>query len=71
MATHSSILAWEILWTEEAGKLQSMGLQKSWTKQLNKNNVENIPLASNCLGSVFVSILYCVTKNILKPFLWP
>ena len=25
MATHSSILAWEILWTEEAG-LQSMGL---------------------------------------------
>ena len=26
MATHSSILAWEIPWTEEAGKLQSMGL---------------------------------------------
>ena len=31
MATHSSILAWEILWTEEPGGLQSMGLQKSWT----------------------------------------
>ena len=28
MATHSSILAWEISWTEEAGGLQSMGLQK-------------------------------------------
>ena len=26
MATHSSILAWEILWTEELGRLQSMGL---------------------------------------------
>ena len=26
MATHSSILAWEILWTEEPGGLQSMGL---------------------------------------------
>ena len=30
MATHSSILAWEILWTEESGGLQSMGSQ-SWT----------------------------------------
>ena len=31
MATHLSILAWEIPWTEEAGRLQSMGLQKSQT----------------------------------------
>ena len=29
MATHSSILAWEIPWTEEPGGLQSMELQKS------------------------------------------
>ena len=28
MATHSSILAWEIPWTEEAGRLQSMGSQR-------------------------------------------
>ena len=28
MAAHSSILAWRILWTEEPGRLQSMGLQK-------------------------------------------
>ena len=28
MATHSSILAWEILWTEEPGGLQSMGSQR-------------------------------------------
>ena len=28
MATHSSILAWEISWTEEPGELQSMGLQR-------------------------------------------
>ena len=27
MTTHSSILVWEILWTEEPGRLQSMGLQ--------------------------------------------
>ena len=28
MATHSSILAWRIPWTEELGGLQSMGLQR-------------------------------------------
>ena len=28
MATHSSILAWEIPWTEEPGRLQSMGSQQ-------------------------------------------
>ena len=28
MATHSSVLAWEIPWTEEPGGVQSMGLQE-------------------------------------------
>ena len=32
MTTHSSILAWEIPWTEEPGGLQSMGSQKSRTQ---------------------------------------
>ena len=31
IATHSGILAWEIPWTEEPGRLESMGLQKSDT----------------------------------------
>ena len=31
MATHSSILAWRIPWTEEPGGLQSLGSQKSRT----------------------------------------
>ena len=31
MATHSSILTWEIPWTEESGRLQSMRSQKSQT----------------------------------------
>ena len=36
MATHSSILAWKIPWTEEPGGLQSTGLQKlDTTEQLN------------------------------------
>ena len=29
MATHSSIVAWEIPWTEEPGGLQSMGSQRA------------------------------------------
>ena len=28
MAAHSSILAWEIWWTEEPGRLQSLGSQR-------------------------------------------
>ena len=28
MTTHSDILAWRISWTEEPGRLQSMGLQR-------------------------------------------
>ena len=31
MATHSSILAWRIPWTEEPGGLRSIGSQKSGT----------------------------------------
>ena len=31
MATHSSILAWRIPWTEEPGRLQSTGVTKTQT----------------------------------------
>ena len=34
MATYSSILAWEIPWTEEPGGLQSMGLMSLWPKDI-------------------------------------
>ena len=30
MTNHSIVLAWKIPWTEEPGKLQSMGVAKSW-----------------------------------------
>ena len=29
MATHSSILAWELAWTEEPGRVQSLGIANS------------------------------------------
>ena len=38
MATHSSILAWEIPRTKEPGGLQSVGSQKSRTQLSNLNN---------------------------------
>ena len=41
IATHSSILAWEILWTEELGGLQSMRVVKEsdTTYHLNNNSI--------------------------------
>ena len=37
MATHSSIPAWGIPWPEDPRGLQSMGLQKNWTRLSNYN----------------------------------
>ena len=39
MATHSGVLAWEIPWKEDPGRLQSMGLQKSWTPLSHKTTI--------------------------------
>ena len=36
MATHSSILAWRIPWTEKPGSLQSIGLQRVGHNQATK-----------------------------------
>ena len=34
MAMHSGVLAWRIPWTEEPGRLQSLGLESDTTDQL-------------------------------------
>ena len=39
MATHSSILAWEIPWTEEPGGLQSIGHKESDTTEQLRHTV--------------------------------
>ena len=53
MATHSSILAWKIPWTEEPGGLQSMGSQESQTrlKQLSTHALKavNLPQCATLL----------------------
>ena len=47
MATHSSIPAWEILWTEEHGGLQSMVSQRDTTEQLTLSFTFNIVIHIN------------------------
>ena len=49
MATHSSILAWEIPWTEEPGGLQSMGLQKSQIQLSDKTTTTEVYLCRSQL----------------------
>ena len=45
MAPHSSTLAWKIPWTEEPGRLQSMGFAKSWTRLSNFNKAPQLEKA--------------------------
>ena len=51
MATHASILAWKIPWTEAPGGLQSMGWQRVGQEQLNTYECTSLltssPLALN------------------------
>ena len=49
MATHCSILAWEVPWTEEPGGLQSMGLQRVGHNSATK---QKQLLLDNLLGSL-------------------
>ena len=44
MATHSSILAWEIPWTQEPGRPQSMESQKSWTQLQFSSVTQSCPI---------------------------
>ena len=51
MATHSCILAWRILWTEEPGGLQSMGSQQSdVTEQLALSSQAEVHHTKNFLN---------------------
>ena len=49
MATHASILAWRIPWTEEPGRLKSTGFLKSWTQQKGLNNRQGSHPASRTM----------------------
>ena len=52
IATHSSILAWEIPWTEEPGGSQSMELQESDTTEREHEERQASLVKQTCLTSV-------------------
>ena len=71
MATHSSILAWRMPWTEEPGGLQSMGLQRvrhDWLTQT------YLILSSTCIITLhlfhisFMAIIYIIFYHFQKLF---
>ena len=57
MATLSSILAWRIPWTEEAGGLQSIRVGNSWT-QLCDSHFHSLHKSKNQLDSVMMICMY-------------
>ena len=54
MATHSSILAWRISWTEEPGELQSMGSQRVGHHLGTKQQPWNSPGQNTEVGSLLL-----------------
>ena len=63
MATHSSILAWEILWTKKPGRLQSTRSQKNWTWMSNWTHTHTMLLFN--ISSVQFS------HSVVSDYLWP
>ena len=59
IAAHSSILAWEILWTEDSGGLQAMGLQRAGHDSVTKQQGNAAP---ECGLSVLVLTLNLETS---------
>ena len=62
MAPHSSTLAWKTPWTEEPGKLQSIGLQSDMTERLHftssfqKGSLKKKEIKKDCQrGSLVIS----------------
>ena len=73
MATHPSILAWEIPWTDALGKLQIQGVTKQLdtTWQLNNNRISNRYFHISMDGNYFAAFksMWCV-KEISGPPAW-
>ena len=72
MATHSSILAWEIPWTEESGGLQSTGLQRvghDWTsEQRNSIMIDMMIMTSEMRSVAFNSVEPSLNWNCPLPY---
>ena len=67
MATHSNIPAWEILWTEEPGRLQSMGLQRVKHYFTTKKQQQQILSSTHKGASTFSLKLRCTHDDTDNP----
>ena len=56
MATHSSILAWRIPWTEEPGGLQALGSQRVGHDLATKTRAECSVGAAACTGQALTEV---------------
>ena len=54
MATHSSVLAWRIPWTEEPGGLPSIGVAQSWTRLKQLSSSSNSSLFSSLFNFSYI-----------------
>ena len=66
LAIHSSILSWRIPWTEEPGRLQSMGSQR-----VGHDWETNTTLLFQILKNDAVKVLHSICQQIWKPQQWP
>ena len=68
MATHSSILAWRIPWTEEPGGLQSMGLQRVGHNLATKQQLETafMPILIGYLSYIRLFSFQSLSHELLK-----
>ena len=62
MAAHSSILAWRIPWTEDPGKLQSMGSQRV------RHNRANNTTTSDAMNKQSAGMAWTAQDMVLFPF---
>ena len=64
MATHSSILAWRIPWTEESGGLQSTGLQRLQNSHVYDFNMPiDITVSKNYLEACVFPLFMFIQEN--------
>ena len=66
MATHSSILAWEIPWTEEPGRLQSTGLERVGYNLVTKQEQQKHTYVYVCV-CVCVCVCIHIERDITQP----
>ena len=81
MATHSSILAWRIPWTEEPGRLQSMQSQKvehDWVTAcmhahryyLSWSDRSSLSMEKRCCSTLGIKFWTLVWHEFLQPWMW-